>query len=285
MADAKISGLTAGTPIAGDNFVIERGGIVNYKVAESVLENTVGTSLAAGTVIMSYVAPGTSGNVLTSNGTAWTSAANAAANGWIAVTDTWAYASASTITVPAGASTTYSEYSKVKFTQHGTTKYGYINPTSDTVLKFYAGSDFAIENTATYPITNIYYSNAVCPVGFPQYFNTAAVAFSTTYLDNGSGGAISSSSSYFRMEGRITKHFISVGACVKVGTDLLNYFVLPANIPPKTKFGLGGGVYGTINAIFFMSDYGGTNVYCITANNVADNASIANFVLEYEYLS
>ena len=81
MADAKISGLTAGTPIAGDNFVIERGGIVNYKVAESVLENTVGTSLAAGTVLMSYVAPGTSGNVLTSNGTAWESAAPASGDG------------------------------------------------------------------------------------------------------------------------------------------------------------------------------------------------------------
>jgi len=81
MADSKISGLTAGTPIAGDNFVIERGGTVNYKVAESVLENTVGTSLASGTVLMSYVAPGTSGNVLTSNGSAWTSAAAAGGGG------------------------------------------------------------------------------------------------------------------------------------------------------------------------------------------------------------
>jgi hypothetical protein len=92
-------------------------------------------------------------------------------NGWMPVTDTWAYASASTITVPAGASTTYSAYSKVKFTQHGTTKYGYIYPTSDILLTFYAGSDFVIENTATYPITNIYYSNVESPIGFPHVFN------------------------------------------------------------------------------------------------------------------
>jgi hypothetical protein len=132
------------------------------------------------TLYLALVAPGTSGNVLTSNGSAWTSVANAAANGWIAVTDTWTYASASTITVPAGASTTYSEFSKVKFDQHGVTKKGYINPTSDTLLTFYAGSDYVIEDTATYPITNIYYSNAAMPIGFPDAFN-----FTGTY----SGGS------------------------------------------------------------------------------------------------
>jgi hypothetical protein len=49
MADTKISALTAGTPLAGDNHVIERGGTANYKVAESVLEATIATNIA-GTV-------------------------------------------------------------------------------------------------------------------------------------------------------------------------------------------------------------------------------------------
>jgi len=92
-------------------------------------------------------------------------------DGWIPVTGTFSYASASTITVPSGAAAVYSLYDKVKFTQHGVTKYGYVYPTSDTLLTFYAGSDFSIENTSAYPITNAYYSHAASPVGFPQWFD------------------------------------------------------------------------------------------------------------------
>src|ERR1035437_5211939 len=66
------------------------------------------------------------------------------ANGWTPVADTWTYASATTINVPAGASATYSAYSKAKFTPHDVTKYGCVYPTSDTLLTFYAGSDFAV---------------------------------------------------------------------------------------------------------------------------------------------
>jgi hypothetical protein len=103
--------------------------------------------------------------------------------GWMPVTDSWTYASASTITVPAGATATYSAYSKAKFTQHGVVKQGYIYPTSDTLLTFYAGSNFAVEDTATYPITSIYYSNSANPIGFPHWFNYAATV-------SGSGGSI-----------------------------------------------------------------------------------------------
>jgi hypothetical protein len=67
MADSKISGLTAGTPNATDTFPFERGGTANFAAS--------GASFGAGTILLPYVAPGTSGNVLTSNGTAWTSAA------------------------------------------------------------------------------------------------------------------------------------------------------------------------------------------------------------------
>jgi len=102
------------------------------------------------------------------------------ATGWIPVSDTWTYASVYTLNVPAGALTKYSAYGKVKFTQHGVVKFGYIYPTSDTLLTLYAGSDFVVENTATYPITNINYSNAETPIGFPAVFNYLPVGISAS---------------------------------------------------------------------------------------------------------
>lgn len=92
-------------------------------------------------------------------------------NGWIPVSGTWTYASATTITVPSGAASIYAPYDKVKFTQHNVVKTGYIYPLSDTQLLFYAGSDFVIENTTTYPITTAYYSHQASLIGFPQWFN------------------------------------------------------------------------------------------------------------------
>ena len=67
MADTKISVLTAGTPGAADTFPFQRGGTATFAAS--------GSSLGAGTILLPYVAPGTSGNVLTSDGTGWTSAA------------------------------------------------------------------------------------------------------------------------------------------------------------------------------------------------------------------
>jgi hypothetical protein len=69
MTDQQISAMTAGTPTATDTFPFQRGGMANYQAS--------GSALGAGTILLPYVAPGTSGNVLTSNGSAWTSAAAA----------------------------------------------------------------------------------------------------------------------------------------------------------------------------------------------------------------
>jgi len=85
MVDTKISALTAGTPLAADTFPFQRGGTANFSSTQGVMAqsmtNPIGTALAAGTLLMSYVAPSTSGNVLTSNGTIWSSAAPSGGGG------------------------------------------------------------------------------------------------------------------------------------------------------------------------------------------------------------
>ena len=79
MPDSKISGLTAGTPGAADTFPFQRGGTANYSATPGAIGE--GAKTYFDTLYLALVAPGTSGNVLTSNGTAWESAAPASGDG------------------------------------------------------------------------------------------------------------------------------------------------------------------------------------------------------------
>ena len=89
-------------------------------------------------------------------------------DGWTPATGTWTYASATTITVPAGATGIYSDYCKLRWKQGGGWKYAYGKLSSDTVMVIYAGSDYTVAEAA---ITDVYYSNAATPVGFPNSFS------------------------------------------------------------------------------------------------------------------
>jgi hypothetical protein len=103
-------------------------------------------------------------------------------DGWVEVTDSWAYASATTVTVPSDATTKYSVGDKVKFDQSGT-KYFYIIAVSATTLTLFGGSDYTVANAA---ISSVFYSKVENPQGFPQWFNatTTHTGFSAapTYI-------------------------------------------------------------------------------------------------------
>lgn len=103
-------------------------------------------------------------------------------DGWISVTDSWAYASATTITVPSDATAKYSVGDKIKFTQTST-KYFYIVAVSATTLTVTGGADYTVANAA---ISGIYYSKAATPLGFPQWFNYTVTW--TGFSSNPSGG-------------------------------------------------------------------------------------------------
>lgn len=87
-------------------------------------------------------------------------------DGWNAIGDTWTYASATTITVPAGAATYYAVGDKIKLTQT-TAKYFYIVAVADELLTVTGGTDYTVANEA---ITDIYVSKMASPVGFPARF-------------------------------------------------------------------------------------------------------------------
>lgn len=83
-------------------------------------------------------------------------------DGWVGVTDSWTYASATTVTVPSDATTKYAPGDKVKFS-NGSTKYFTIQTVASTLLTFTGGS-YTVANSA---ISAIYYSKVDTPQTFP----------------------------------------------------------------------------------------------------------------------
>lgn len=88
-------------------------------------------------------------------------------DGWTAISDSWSYGSATTITVPSDATTKYSVGDKIKLTQT-TVKYFYITAVSTTTLTISGGTDYTLANAA---ISSPSYSKVVTPLGFPAWFN------------------------------------------------------------------------------------------------------------------
>lgn len=139
-------------------------------------------------------------------------------DGWIQVTDTWTYASATTITVPSDATTKYSVGDKLKMTNSGT-KYFYIVGVSATVLTVTGGTDYTVANST---ILNPCYSKATSPVGFPQVF---AFTPSWTNLTAGNG----TNTGAFYMIGRriFARTKFTLGSTSSIGTA-------PYYTPPVT---------------------------------------------------
>lgn len=110
--------------------------------------------------------------------------------GWIPGSGTWAYASATTFTVPADDAARMSVGTKIWLTQT-TSKYFYVTGISGTTITVTAGSDYTVANAA---ITAPYFSNDATPQGFPKRFNFTPT---WTNLTPGSGTNVG----YFWMNG------------------------------------------------------------------------------------
>ena len=122
-------------------------------------------------------------------------------DGWMPVSESWSYASATTITVPSGAASRFQVGDKVKCTNNSTTKYFYIRAVASTTLTVTGGSDYTVHDSA---ITSIYVSRAESPLGFPRYFNFTP----TITASGGTAPSFSSTTAYFTM--RQNEVFVSV---------------------------------------------------------------------------
>ena len=90
--------------------------------------------------------------------------------GWTDIpnTETWQYASATTITVPSDGTTRYAVGDKLYLIQSATDKYFYVVGVAATTLTITGGTNYTLTNVS---ITSPQYSKEESPVGFPGWFN------------------------------------------------------------------------------------------------------------------
>lgn len=87
--------------------------------------------------------------------------------GWIEVEDeSWSYASATTITVPSGATSIFAVGDKIRLKQGGAYKYFYVTDIADTTLTVYGGTDYTVANST---ITDAAFSKGG-GIGHPGWF-------------------------------------------------------------------------------------------------------------------
>jgi hypothetical protein len=101
-------------------------------------------------------------------------------DGWIPVSDTWTYKTATTITVPSGAASIYKVGMGIRLTQSSTVKYFYIVGVADTVLTVTGGSDYTLANATISAVS--YAPNPDTAIGFPRVFQYATTI--TGYTTN-----------------------------------------------------------------------------------------------------
>ena len=172
--------LTLGNTVSGcvtfANAGVLNGDVVSYGISDGANSEvgwgtytSSGTTLSRDTVLTST----NSGNKISCTGSQQvyiTALAQdlAQANGWIPVTGTFSYASASTINVSSGAAAVYSVGDRLKWMINSVQKYGTVVSIADTVLTIAVNTDYPLTSgTWTLP----YYSHQSLPVGFPQWFN------------------------------------------------------------------------------------------------------------------
>lgn len=198
-------------------------------------------------------------------------------DGWIAVSEAWSYASASTITIPSDGTTKYRKYMKIRFKQGGGYKYYVSCAVTATLLTIIVNNDYTVANSA---ITDIAVSFEDAPYGFPTEFAytppswlnltvgnasvnlghykivgatliaRAALQWGTTTSITGTGigvalpTGLSASSAY-----QITNHMVGMGRFVIGGTPYQGTVVISANATIASLTTLAASSYVTNTSI------------------------------------
>jgi hypothetical protein len=178
--------------------------------------------------------------------------------GWSTqIQDTWTYASATTITVPSGATNLYSIGDRLKLTQT-TEKYFYIIGVTDTLLTITGGTNYTLANAA---ISNIHVSKELNPVGFPAYFDWTPVI-----TGKGSMTFTSSNIVYARFSvigGTASVEFMLYGTIGGTMSDLLY-----STTPIKPKF-------NQVWSPFITRDTASFRISTVRTSNVSNRFEIA----------
>jgi len=172
-------------------------------------------------------------------------------DGWISANESWAYASATTITIPAGGAAKYAKGDKIKLTQT-TAKYFYVVGVADTVLTVTGGSDYTVADAA---ITLPFYSHQTSPIGHPIWFN-----WTPTYTGFATDPTVKKAK--FKVDAVVISIYYIQNA---KGTSNANNFIITLPIACTEAQPLWQSVYGTDNS---------TDQYCWYSTGADANLDI-----------
>ena len=197
-------------------------------------------------------------------------------DGWTAANESWAYASASTITVPSGAASKYQKGDRLRWKQGGAYKYGVIVTVADTLLTIAVNTDYTVADSA---ITDNYYSHQANPIGYPGWF-----AYTPTLTSNSAwtNAPTVGSNSSFCINGITLTVRIDFTFNANSGGSSWVLATLPVN---AVKTGFGG--YGFSNAGFQLmlqnnQGAGGVTIYKYEGSSPIGNSNVINAQVTYQ---
>lgn len=122
-------------------------------------------------------------------------------DGWSPVSDSWSYASTSTITVPSDATLTYQKGVKIRLKQGSGYKYYVGTTVAATLITVLVNTDYTVANAA---ITDVSYSYVENPLGWPSAFNVTITSEGlTTPSYNSQAGKVQVIGRTLKFDGRL----------------------------------------------------------------------------------
>jgi hypothetical protein len=184
--------------------------------------------------------------------------------GWQPAIGSWTYASASTITVPTNATLTYQRGMKLRWKQGAGYKYGVIHTVAATLITIVVSTSYTVANSA---ITDVYYSMAAIPFGFPSFL---AFTPAVTYAGGTTDPTSNTASGKFSVNGGVISYFVTSTLVRGTGNRTATIFSVPLDVGGTLLAGSGADdiTAAGLTAANLVYIVNGTLVYSRTmANN------------------
>lgn len=185
------------------------------------------------------------------------------ASGWILLTETLAYASATTITIATGGANRWQKGDRLRLKQGGGFKYFNVIVVADALITITGGSDYTLTNAS---ITDVYVSREQSPFGWPGWFNYTP----TVTMAVGATGALTKVYAMFSVDGGKVTHRMAYTSGTLGGTITGNSYSFSAAVNMVTS------AFATNSSAGHIRQ-GGARVTSLVMNNGVDTFLVTDY--------